>query len=228
MTMSWRLVVLGVVVVAFALGFCGLCAASFTLSTVKQSHSRSRVSLQCPGFAAWSHVSKALLTPEHPFAVHQLLASHIFSNWDAELHGPYPLYIPTDQTALDTNAAQFMRAHPHLITLPNPTPSTWHTTTIQALNLSTTLHQLMKQWEGLQAASVHHPEEFWPLFLEHIGFSFASPPSRVLELSCNGNPDQCRWFPGGRLNIAASAFSGPMHDPDACAIIAASECEPHR
>jgi acetyl-CoA synthetase len=186
--------------------------------------------VQLPTAAAWPSISKGLLTPAHPFAVHQLLAAAAFSCWDTATLGPHPLYVPTPQTASGTNAARFIDAHPELF--PGDADADAATaaaaTLANELGLPAATQQLMQQWDRLHALSVHEPHTFWPLFLQAIAFDFAVQPRATLELAQDANPDGCHWFPGARLNIAAAALSGRLHDPDDPAIVVASESDPHR
>ena len=178
--------------------------------------------------ATWVALTQQHLHAGHPFAAHQILCRHVFADWDAHTHGPHPITAPSAAAALVTNAAQFMNRHADLLGSEEPEAAPGAAATWAALGLSPVLIQLMRRWELLHAASVNKREEFWPRFLETIGFQFATPPSRVLSLSQDGNPDRCRWFPGATLNIAACALHGPQHNAAACAMVAASERDPTR
>ena len=186
--------------------------------------------MQLPRAAAWPHISKIVLSPSHPFPVHEHLLKLVFEDWQTDRHGPAPLYWPTPQTAACTNAARFMQQHPELLQLPacSERNDAIARCAARALALSQSNVQLLQQWERLHAASVHHPEHFWPRFLDVIGFAFSTQPERVLQLGSGSNPDDCVWFPGARCNIAAAALQGRLHDPDAVALVAACEAEPHR
>jgi acetyl-CoA synthetase len=54
---------------------------------------------------------------------------------------------------------------------------------------------------ALHAASVDDPEWFWRAVIDDLAVDFAEPFERVLDDSA-GKPFP-RWFPGGRLNVAA-------------------------
>lgn len=74
-----------------------------------------------------------------------------------------------------------------------------------------------------QQATASHAPAFWPQFLDTINFQFTTPPTNVLQLAPTA--DACVWFPGARLNIAASCLHAAP-TPDAPAIISASELNP--
>ena len=52
----------------------------------------------------------------------------------------------------------------------------------------------------LLARSQEDPEWFWPAVIEDLGLEFAQPWSQVVDRS--RGPEWCRWFVGGKLNIA--------------------------
>lgn len=54
---------------------------------------------------AWRGVSRSVLSPDHPHAVHRLCWDDIFASWD-EANGPRPAWIPTDEEIADTNVAR--------------------------------------------------------------------------------------------------------------------------
>ena len=56
----------------------------------------------------WREVSKAVLRPDLPFALHKLLFEAAYAGWRAE-RGPPPAWVPTAEGAAETNAAAFMR-----------------------------------------------------------------------------------------------------------------------
>jgi acetyl-CoA synthetase len=55
-------------------------------------------------------------------------------------------------------------------------------------------------YSELVARSQEEPEWFWPAAIEDLGLEFAQPWSEVVDRS--RGPEWCRWFVGGKLNIA--------------------------
>jgi acetyl-CoA synthetase len=55
-------------------------------------------------------------------------------------------------------------------------------------------------YRELVARSQEEPEWFWPAAIEDLGLEFAKPWSKVVDRS--RGPEWCRWFVGGKLNIA--------------------------
>ena len=56
----------------------------------------------------WQKVSKEILTPDHPFAVHRFLYDTIFAEWD-ETQGPRPAWSPTSESIETTNIHAMMK-----------------------------------------------------------------------------------------------------------------------
>jgi acetyl-CoA synthetase len=54
---------------------------------------------------AWRRVSRDVLMPSHPHAVHRACWDDVFASWDAA-NGPRPAWIPTPDEAADTNIAR--------------------------------------------------------------------------------------------------------------------------
>jgi len=61
-----------------------------------------------PAEQCWQRVSTDLLTPAHPFAVHQFLFEAVYANWPAE-QGPPPAWMPPEALVPTTNIADLMR-----------------------------------------------------------------------------------------------------------------------
>ncbi|CAK0785824.1 hypothetical protein CVIRNUC_009036 [Coccomyxa viridis] len=74
----------------------------------------------------------------------------------------------------------------------------------------------------LQRISCTDPEAFWASVLRQMRVKFVTPPTRMLQTA--SNPDDIRWLPGARLNVAESALC--VRDPDVPAMIWASEEAP--
>ena len=58
----------------------------------------------------------------------------------------------------------------------------------------------LDEYRELLARSQDDPEWFWPAVIEDMGLEFAQPWSEVVDRS--RGPEWCRWFVGGKLNIA--------------------------
>jgi acetyl-CoA synthetase len=57
--------------------------------------------------ACWQQITHHLLTPRHPFALHQFLYTTTFANWDWE-QGPPPAWIPSEEQIQVSNIATLM------------------------------------------------------------------------------------------------------------------------
>lgn len=80
----------------------------------------------------------------------------------------------------------------------------------------------MADYPLFAATVAAHADTFWPQFLQAINFRWATPPSATLVHGTTA--DDCTWFPGARLNIAACALQSAPDD--APAMMSASEANP--
>ena len=58
----------------------------------------------------WRRISKVVLQPDHPFALHKLLFQATYAAWNAAELGPPPAWVPTPCGKAATNAARFMQS----------------------------------------------------------------------------------------------------------------------
>jgi hypothetical protein len=158
-----------------------------------------------PPQQVWRRLSKAVLRPDHPFALHKLLFAAAYQGWDADVLGPPPAWVPPPDGIAATNAARFMDSWRG--------DATW-----QQLRSG----DPAADWDLLQRISFSNPEAFWPHVLRLLRIRFHKLPHRVLELG--PDPDTCVWLPGARLNIAECALTG--RDPDSPAVVWADESDP--
>ena len=67
--------------------------------------------------ACWSEISRHILTPQHPFALHQFLYETVYTDFDSVTQGPPPAWFPTDADITEANITRLM-AELHLKTYP--------------------------------------------------------------------------------------------------------------
>lgn len=60
-----------------------------------------------PAIACWQHLTRHLLKPDHPFALHQLLYETTFADWDFRQGFP-PAWVPSPEHIQATNVAALM------------------------------------------------------------------------------------------------------------------------
>ena len=65
----------------------------------------------------WYEISRYILTPQHPFALHQLLYETAYADFDRATHGPPPAWFPTDEDITEANITRLM-AELHIKTYP--------------------------------------------------------------------------------------------------------------
>ena len=67
--------------------------------------------------ACWYEISRYILTPQHPFALHQLLYETVYADFDRAKYGPPPVWFPTDEDITEANITRLM-AELHIKTYP--------------------------------------------------------------------------------------------------------------
>ncbi len=67
--------------------------------------------------ACWYEISRYILTPQHPFALHQLLYETVYADFDRAKYGPPPAWFPTDEDITEANITRLM-AGLHIKTYP--------------------------------------------------------------------------------------------------------------
>ena len=83
---------------------CGLDKAEAS----KIAESINRILPTQSSTACWQEISRHILTPQHPFALHQLLYETIYADFDRATHGPPPAWFPTDQDITEANITHLM------------------------------------------------------------------------------------------------------------------------
>ena len=67
--------------------------------------------------ACWYEISRYILTPQHPFALHQFLYEIVYADFDRAKYGPPPAWFPTDEDITKANITPIM-AELHIKTYP--------------------------------------------------------------------------------------------------------------
>ena len=96
--------------------------------------------------ACWYEISRYILTPQHPFALHQLLYEAVYADFDRTTHGPPPAWFPTDEDITEANITRLM-AELHIKTYPE-----FHAWSIANRD---TFWQMMIDTLGIKAADVY-------------------------------------------------------------------------
>ena len=88
--------------------------------------------------ASWDEISRYILTPQHPFALHQLLYETVYADFDRATYGPPPAWFPTDADITEANITRLMTA----------------------------LH--IKTYSEFHAWSVSHRDTFWQMMIDTL------------------------------------------------------------
>ena len=83
---------------------CGLEKAE----ALKIAETVNRLLLTQAAPACWGEISCDILTPQHPFALHQVLYDTVYADFDRATHGPPPAWFPTDADITQANITLLM------------------------------------------------------------------------------------------------------------------------
>lgn len=89
--------------------------------------------------ACWHEISRHILTPHHPFALHQLLYETAYTDFDRATDRPAPAWFPTDKDITEANITRLMAT----------------------LNLKT--------YREFHAWTVQNRDTFWQMMIEALG-----------------------------------------------------------
>ncbi len=96
--------------------------------------------------ACWYEILRHVLTPQHPFVLHQLLYETVYADFDRTTHGPPPAWFPTDEDITEANITRLM-AELHIKTYPE-----FHAWSIANRD---TFWQMMIDTLGIKATDVY-------------------------------------------------------------------------
>lgn len=101
--------------------------------------------------ASWYEISRYILTPHHPFALHQQLYETTYANFDRAIYGPPPAWFPTDEDITEANITHFMAE----------------------LNIKT--------YSELHAWSVSYRDRFWQMMINVLDIKTTSTNSDIQQ-----------------------------------------------
>ena len=101
--------------------------------------------------ACWSEILRYILTPHHPFALHQLLHETVYADFDRATYGPPPAWFPTDE---DITAANITR-------------------------LMAELH--INTYSEFHAWSVSHRDMFWQMMINTLDIKTKNPSAETQQ-----------------------------------------------
>lgn len=138
--------------------------------------------------AAWGSISETLLKPEHPHTLHRLLYHSTYKKWDQERLGPTPGWVPSLESARNTNLGRMMETHGKKF-------------------LGQSYKNPIESFSAFQKWSREHPEIYLETVLnEYISVVFHKSPTCILDTSDDKMPGGI-WLAGAVFNAAESALS---------------------
>lgn len=140
----------------------------------------------CPP-AMWRLVSKELLHPQQPHALHRFMYNSIYKDWDHANKGPPPAWFPTQEMARQTNLGRIMEVHGKKL-------------------LGSSYYSPIESFSAFQKFSAEHPEIYWSLVLNEMSIQFHIPPKCIYTPSDASRPNGT-WLQGAYLNVAECCLS---------------------
>ncbi len=104
-----------------------------------------------PPTACWRDISRHILTPQHPFALHQLLYETVYADFDSATHGVPPAWFPTEEDLAKANI----------------------TCLIETLNLKT--------YRELHTWTVENRDTFWQTMIDTLDIKAACTTPQVQQ-----------------------------------------------
>ena len=101
--------------------------------------------------ACWYEISRHILTPHHPFTLHQLLYETTYANFDRATYGPPPAWFPTDEDITEANITRLMAE----------------------------LHT--KTYSEFHAWSVSHRDMFWQMMINTLDIKTKNPSAETQQ-----------------------------------------------
>uniref|UniRef100_A0A7N0T1M9 AMP-dependent synthetase/ligase domain-containing protein n=1 Tax=Kalanchoe fedtschenkoi TaxID=63787 RepID=A0A7N0T1M9_KALFE len=147
------------------------------------------------GVETWGRISERILTPELPFAVHQMLYYGCYKDFGQDP----PVWLPDRKSAEETNVGQLLqRCGSELFGDRYKDP--------------------ISSFSDFQEFSVLNQEVFWKTILEEMCISFSVPPRHILVESPAYPGGQ--WLPGAFLNPAKNCLTlNSKHDLNDAVVI---------
>lgn len=99
--------------------------------------------------ACWRDISRHILIPQHPFALHQLLYETVYADFDSATYGPPPAWFPTDADLAEANITRL----------------------IDTRNLKT--YRALRTW------TVENRDAFWQTMIDTLGIKVVSTISQA-------------------------------------------------
>ncbi|KAK7359225.1 hypothetical protein VNO77_01177 [Canavalia gladiata] len=152
----------------------------------------------------WRHVvTRRLLKPSYPHALHQLLYCSVYHSSHHHAQAPPPLYwFPSLEHSKRSNLGRLMETYgPKLLGHSYKDPIT--------------------SFPLFHKFSVQHPKVYWSLVLKELSISFVEAPKCILDTS-DPSKHGGTWLPGSVLNIADCCLqpsSHPYKPDDSVAIV---------
>ncbi|KAI4374501.1 hypothetical protein MLD38_012487 [Melastoma candidum] len=148
------------------------------LSLILRTHGPS-------GPSTWLEITRRILTPDLPFAFHQLLYYGCYKEF-----GPDPpAWIPLPEDAADTNVGRLLERRGKDL-------------------LGSDYKDPISSFCDFQEFSVSNPEVYWRTVIEELDLSFSVPPQLILREDSSGKyHPNAQWLLGAVFNPAENCLS---------------------
>ncbi|ONK69440.1 uncharacterized protein A4U43_C05F22910 [Asparagus officinalis] len=131
----------------------------------------------------WKCISKRMLNPNQPFALHQMMYYGCYKDYPSDTP---PAWFPDEESVALTNVGQLLMKRGREL-------------------LGSRYEDPITSFSELQKFSVSNPEVYWKMVFEELRVTFSVSPSCIL-LEHNSFPGG-QWLPGAYINAAANCLS---------------------
>ena len=160
--------------------------------------------------ACWDEISRHVLTPHHPFALHQLLYETVYADFDRATYGPPPAWFPTDQDIAEANITRLM-AELNIKTYPE-----FHAWTVQNRD---TFWQMLIDVLDIKTVSTHTEAQrdatgiATPLHeLNIVESCFSAPPDAIAIITQRENDENLERFTYHELESLTNRVANGLVD----------------
>ncbi|KAG8049699.1 hypothetical protein GUJ93_ZPchr0009g1247 [Zizania palustris] len=164
-----------------------LSAAGAGAGGVAALHSAVQRALDARGAdgpaAVWGELSRSVLSPSVPFAVHRMLYYGCYAGFPSTTP---PAWIPDPEEAVLTNVGRVLEARGREF-------------------LGEAYKDPISSFSDFHKFSNENPEAYWKMVFEEMGITFSVEPSCILK--DNDAYPGGEWLPGAVLNAAANCLS---------------------
>ena len=160
--------------------------------------------------ACWSEISRHVLTPHHPFALHQLLYETVYADFDRATDRPPPAWFPTDEDITEANITRLMtqlniKTYPELHAWTVQNRDTFWQMLIDVLDIKTVSTHTEAQRDATGIATPLHE-------LNIVESCFNAPPDAIAIVTQRENDENLTTFTYHELESLTNRVANGLVD----------------